>query len=134
MADKTYDEVIEEHRLEVGAKAVHISLGPEATPEKLRDELSKQRDIFREWDAFPELLRAQAEMAQLKARLRRLGKLSQIHINDLEKESADARALRGKIFRETDIISMDISEAIEFCRKYAGDARGADRAAGVGGG
>ncbi|CAN0592642.1 unnamed protein product, partial [Laminaria digitata] len=40
----TFDDVIEAHRVEVGAEKVHISLGNKATPEGLAEELRKIRE------------------------------------------------------------------------------------------
>lgn len=116
----TFDEVIEEHRVKIGANRVHVSLGPDATPETLREELERQRKVGEEWNSFPIELRLRAEIEQLHERLRRICRLSQSDFREYETQHPDVSALKKAIFRETDIIALNRSEAIAFCRKKLG--------------
>ena len=59
-------EVIEEHRLLVGAENVHLSLGPKATSEIVREELRKLREKETVFCSFSELEQKKAEIARLR--------------------------------------------------------------------
>lgn len=65
----TFADVIEDHRVAIGAASVHVSLGPEATPENLAVELERLRrecDLFASFTVEEQL---GAQVARLRALL-----------------------------------------------------------------
>lgn len=84
------------------------------------DEDLKTVDIdrlFYEYYGYPEVLRLKAEIEQLKERLSRIAKIGQTGITDFLNQSAEITAIKREIFNETDIIGINLTEALEFCRK-----------------
>ena len=117
MSELNADQVVEEYRQLIGADRVHVDYVPGVDPQALKRELSKVNDQFVEYDSYPETLRLKAEIDQLKGRLTRLSKLAQVDFRTAFDEPKEIRDLRHQIFTETDIISLNLSEALEFCRK-----------------
>ena len=117
MSELDADQVVEEYRQLIGADRVHVDYMPGVDPQALKKELAKVNDQFVEYDSYPETLRLKAEISQLEGRLTRLSKLAQVDFRTVFDEPKELRDLRHKIFTETDIISMNLSEALEFCRK-----------------
>lgn len=62
----SFDTVIEAHRQAIGASSVHVTLGPEATPEGLSQVLSDLRVQMDHYVSFPEALRRGAEVHRLR--------------------------------------------------------------------
>lgn len=62
----TFDEVIEEHRQAMGASSIHVSLGPEATPDGLKDVLAALKVQGEIYGSFSEAERRAAEVHRLR--------------------------------------------------------------------
>ena len=72
----TFADVIEDHRVAVGAASVHVSLGPEATPENLALELERLRqegDLFASFTVEEQL---GAQVARLRSLLDSIDQLA----------------------------------------------------------
>lgn len=67
--------VIEAHRLSVGAESVHVDLAVGATPEGLANELAQVRALSQDHQAFRPEERAEAQIARLRALLREVDRL-----------------------------------------------------------
>lgn len=80
----TISDVIEAHRLAIGADRVHVSLGPKATPELVAKELAKLQAKSAIFAAFRLEEQLEAQIARLRgvisdvARHVRLGETDQI--------------------------------------------------------
>ena len=72
----TFDDVLEEHRRSIGAEKVHVTLGPDATPERLRGALADLRARSEAYGSFTEAERLAAEVARLRKLVSRLGDLA----------------------------------------------------------
>ncbi|WP_411839671.1 hypothetical protein [Paracoccus sp. ME4] len=73
---KTFEDVIEAHRLAVGARKVHVTLGPEATPERLEECLAKARHHAAVFGSFRLEERQAAFIARLRKTLRKIDRLA----------------------------------------------------------
>lgn len=73
---KTFDDVIEAHRLAVGAKKVHVTLGPEATPDGLEASLARSRQEAAVFGSFPIEERQLAFIARLRGTIRKIDRLA----------------------------------------------------------
>lgn len=93
-----------------------LNFEPDAIPSKLREVLEKQRLELEEWYSYSEVLRLKAEILQLKARLSRISKLTCSTFDEFLTESKEVRDLKQSVRNETDIISLNLTEALEYCR------------------
>ncbi|HDZ51560.1 hypothetical protein LCGC14_0111360 [marine sediment metagenome] len=75
--ERTIADVIEEHRLLVGADEVRLPLGPEATAENLEAELARLREASHVYNSFTGLEQAEAKIARFREKFRRIRKLTQ---------------------------------------------------------
>jgi len=98
----TFDDIIEEHRQAVGAESVRVTLGPEATPEGVRDAFENIRRSRERFESFTELERKQAHVARLKGAMRRALKHTQRRI-DVDHTKADLEKRLSNIFGELDM-------------------------------
>lgn len=73
---KTFEDVIEAHRLAVGAGSVHVTLGPEATPEKLEESFARVRKDAAAYNAFSVEERQEAFIARLRGTLGKIDHLA----------------------------------------------------------
>jgi len=73
--EKIY-EAVEEYRKEIGAKKLHVSLGPNATPENVVAELRKVHENMMEFDSVPEYFRDQWEIKKLRGMLHEIGQIA----------------------------------------------------------
>jgi hypothetical protein len=56
LTEKTFDDVIENHRVAVGADSFRVTLAPGATPDGLEQELAKLRESTGYYYSFSELV------------------------------------------------------------------------------
>ena len=101
LAEKTFDDVIENHRVATGADNVRVSLAPGATPDGLENELKRLRAKNRYYDSFSELERERAKVARLHDKLR---KVAQHCARPLDASKADLESCLSKVFTEADLI------------------------------
>ncbi len=101
LAEKTFDDVIENHRVAVGADNVRVSLAPGATPDELEKELVRLREKTGYYTSFSELERERAKVARLRAKLRRVARHC---ARPLDASKADLEACLSKVFNEADLI------------------------------
>lgn len=114
--------VIEDHRKEIGAQKMHVTLGPDATPEGVKEQLESIERQMAAYRALPETIRLRAEIIELKEIIRKVGKLAQ---TDMKKWLVDREtganeelyALKSELFGLTDIMSIDIKVAMDLARK-----------------
>lgn len=130
-AELTFEDVIEAHRVEIGVKKVHVSLGPDATPETVATELKKVHQDMQRWEALPETLRLKAYIHRLKGVIHQLGDLASPDVRTIDSETPELRALRHEIFRLTDIIpdvdlKVDTAFAEELLAKQPASAERPD--------
>ena len=103
----TFDTVIEEHRLKVGADRVHVTLGPDATPEGLAAEMERVRLDGELIDAFSEVEMERARTARLKRDITALARKATEALQGSEEDRV--RALRDvsiadDMFTDTDMV------------------------------
>lgn len=70
--DAAIRDVIENHRREVGAKSVHVTLGENATAEGLAESFAEVRIQTGLYDAFREEEKRRAEVRRLRKLLQRI--------------------------------------------------------------
>lgn len=99
--ERTFDDVIEEHRQAVGAERVSVTLGPAATPEGLARELEKTRRKTAAYESFSELEREQAKVARLRGVMRSALRHSQ---RRLDATADEMSAKLSAIFGELDLV------------------------------
>lgn len=85
----TMDEVLEKHRNETGALALHVTLGPEATPEGIDAVLTKLRGEMDAYGAFRPEEREEAKVVRLRALLRQIHDLARAGRTDEIAELTD---------------------------------------------
>lgn len=103
----TFDTVIEEHRLKVGADRVHVTLGPDATPEGLAAEMERVRLDGELIGAFSEVEMERARTARLKRDITALARKATEALQGSEEDRV--RALRDvsmadDMFTDTDMV------------------------------
>lgn len=120
----TFDEVIEDYQIKMGADKVHVDLGPEATPDGLMGELRKLAEKENKYNSFPEVAQLKAVIARYKERLSEIGKLGQVDIRkwieDAENDTVNKKLiqLKTRINQLTDMFpDVDLERDIEFCEK-----------------
>jgi hypothetical protein len=74
--ERTIDDVIEEHRVLVGAEEVRVTLCPGATAENLATELAFAREASRVYNSFTDLEKAEATIARFRAKFGRIRNLT----------------------------------------------------------
>jgi hypothetical protein len=110
----TIKDVIEEHRLLVGAEDVHVTLAEGATPEGLKVELENIRQLQAKYNSFPEVLKQTAQVISLKRRLWEIASMCKRNIVDTStKSDKDYDELRLKIFNKCDMLFVNLKEDIE---------------------
>lgn len=104
----TFDDVIEEHRQAMGASSIHVSLGPEATPEGLQAVLAGLKAKGELYGSFSEAERRAAEVHRLR------GLIDEISKTARNPDFAPEARLR-QIIDMTDMIpDVDLELDIEF--------------------
>lgn len=99
---KTFESIIEAHRVAVGAEKVHVTLGPDATPEGVEAGFAKLRQEAAAFEGFPVEERQLAFIARLRGTLRKIDGLA--HEKDFE-----------GIVRLTDmIVDVDMVEDLRY--------------------
>ena len=108
MTDRTVSDVIEDHRVMVGAARLHVSLGPNATPDALENALERIRLDTAIFEGFsPEEL----EKAKTERFKRDIMGLAKIAAKARSGSAQDMRAALDKIaladdmFVDTDMVS-----------------------------
>ena len=96
----TFEEVVEEHCRIVGANKVHLSLGPGATPENIREILRKERETMENYYSFSESERQAAVKARLKRYLSNCFKA----VRKLDISDPNQLAVRNEVMKWSDII------------------------------
>lgn len=115
LAEKTFDDVIENHRVATGADSVRVSLAPGATPDGLEKELKRLREKTGYYYGFSDLERERAKVARLRARLRQVTSLC---ARPLDASKADLEDRLNKIFSETDFVShVDLEVDVAWMEK-----------------
>ena len=99
--EKTFDDVIENHRVAVGADSFRVTLAPGATPDGLEKELAQLRKKNSYYNSFSELERERAKVARLRNQLRRVAKHC---ARPLDASKADLETCLNKVFFEADLI------------------------------
>jgi len=115
MKDRTFDEVIEAHRQEIGASQVRVSLGPEATPEGLATALEGLRRTGAVYASFTEVERERAKVHRLRGVLRKVCGLTTSPIEGHTPE--EGRRRMSEIFSLTDLVpDVDLEGDIAWMR------------------
>jgi hypothetical protein len=110
---KTVDQVIEEHRIRIGAKRVHVSCAPNVTPDALEKALLHVEETDRIFNNIPETFKLQYEVDMLRRRLSEICKLSKTNINDFVTQSDEMSKLKSKLFELTDMVYVNKSDVIK---------------------
>lgn len=87
------------------------------------NDVAKVTEQIERFHSFPREVQLLAEIDQLKKRLSRIYKLGTSTFDQFIDESRNNREiveLKGKIRNETDMYSMNLTEALEFCEKHIG--------------
>lgn len=114
---RTHAEVIEEHRVKVGATSVHVDYNPSCDPEELATSLERSRQHIALFHSIDPVTRLEAEVERLRGIVRTLGKLGTTHYKDLASQSDEVFALKHQIFEATELkLFEDPSYTIEFAR------------------
>ena len=79
--DAAIRDVVENHRREVGAVSVHVTLGDNATADRLAKSLAEARRQTRLYDAFREEEKRRAEVRRLRKLLQRIWALARLGDN-----------------------------------------------------
>jgi hypothetical protein len=115
MPDRTFDEVIEAHREEIGATRVRVMLGPEATPDGLASALAELRRTGAVYTSFSELERERAKVHRLHGVLGRVSGLTTTPFDGLSSEEVQSRM--SEIFSLTDLVpDVDLEGDIDWMR------------------
>lgn len=126
--DRSFDDVIEAHRLKIGGSKVRVSIGPDATPDGLAAELEKIRLKSAAYASFTELEREQAKVIRLRRTLSRVCRLTTMPLEGISLE--ETRGRMSEIFALTDIVAdVDLEEDIEWMtaqREKRGEALPSD--------
>jgi hypothetical protein len=124
----TIEDVIEEHRLAIGAEKVHVTLGDSATPEGLRQTLAQMRADQAEFDSYSDLEKAQAHIARLRSVLRAITRLSQRTVSEMAAETPEMQELKSRIFLLTDLVpDVDLEADVKYMRARREKGRTPDR-------
>ena len=92
-------EVIEAHRIKIGAKHLHVSLGPNATAESIRAELEHIENEDKVLDKYDALKIMEARLAHAINRLGEIERVMQTNFRDFMKEPIEVSKLKSKIRR-----------------------------------
>jgi len=115
---RTHDEVVEAHRIKIGADRVHVSYNPDCDPEELAkalDDANNYLDMFHSIDPITKL---EAEVDRLRNLIREVSKLSRTNIADFSTQSEEVFELKGKFFALVEMQLYDQpSYTIEFAKK-----------------
>ena len=115
MTDRSFAEVIEGHRLAIGASQVRVSLGPEATPDGLAASLEALRLTGAIYASFTELEREQAKVHRLRGVLGEVSRLTTTPFDGLPPEEVQRRM--SAIFDLTDLVpDVDLDGDIAWMR------------------
>jgi hypothetical protein len=79
---KTFEDVIEAHRVATGSLRVNVTLGPESKPEALEAELAKLRYVVSKYKSFTPLEREQAKNKNLTDIIIKISRLSPGNFSD----------------------------------------------------
>ena len=95
------ENVIEAHRIKVGADRLHVSIAKGCTPEQLDRELTNLENQFEKYNSFTPLEQERAKVARLRARLKTIAKMCQKDVR--EPETEEMRNFRLAIFAIADV-------------------------------
>lgn len=130
MSEKTIEQVIENHKNEIGAKVLHVSLGPNATPESVEESLRAVQEQINQYNAIPREIRLECEILELRKRLEQIDDIVREHCTMTLDEFRDPKndkivKMKSAIYALTDIIpDMHTGEAIRYYEQVkAGTAR-----------
>lgn len=119
-AEQVYSAV-EKYRQEMGFQKLHVTLGPDATPENVIAELRKY-DLERfKYDDIPDVDKLRMQLEDAHKRISQLRKLAQSEVSDLVDgtQHPDVTELKHKIFELTELYTaINISDHI---KRYYGE-------------
>jgi hypothetical protein len=109
--ERSFEDVIEAHRLKISASKVRVSIGSDATPDGLAAELEKLRLKIAAYASFTELEREQAKVHRLRAVLSRISALTTTPFDGVSMEETQKRM--SEIFGLSDMPpDIDLEEDI----------------------
>lgn len=115
MTDRSFAEVIEDHRLAIGASQVRVSLGPEATPDGLAAALEGLRRTGSVYASFTEVERERAKVHRLRGVLGEVSRLTTTPFDGVTPEEVQRRM--SAIFDLTDLVpDVDLEGDIAWMR------------------
>lgn len=116
------EQVIENFKISRGLKAMHVSLGPDATAETVQGQLEV---IFQQEDQInklPETVRLKAHIAWLNQRLTEIAELGKMSYSEFLSAPENLRELKHKINLLTDVIpDIDTKFTLDYARRLGYD-------------
>lgn len=119
---RTYAEVIEEHRVELGADKVHVDYVPGVDPERLAQELARVRGVIAEYEAVDPAIEMEARLEHYENVFSEIRKLCQTNVRDFvanTERNPELETFKRLIGNKADSFSLDLSMdyVIEYAKK-----------------
>lgn len=116
MSEPTIDQVIEQHRIDIGVDKLHVDVVPGAKPEQVKTELNRISQQFAEYDQLTTQQKMQAHIAYLEDKLGHVRNSATRRFDELlGNESPNEKKMRDAIFKHCDFRS---SVNIGFAKQY----------------
>jgi hypothetical protein len=118
MTKRTHEEVIEAHRIAIGATKIHVDYNLNSDPEELAKELERGNNVIQMFNAIDPLTKAEAKIERYEKLLRSLTKLGQASFDEWDKMSEGETLLRQKLFGMTEFATHENTKhTIEFAKR-----------------
>lgn len=116
---ESIDNVIEEFRQKRGLAKLHLTVGPDATPASIRNQLENMFAKDGLYYSIPENIRYEAQIQYLRDIISELAKLGKTNFAQfLSEQNTELGSIRSKINELTAIIpDVNIEYTLQYARK-----------------
>lgn len=114
-------KALEEYKAKTGVKKLHVTLGPDATPESVLTELRQVDKQIEEYENIPLHFKLEVENKILKEKLKAIGKLIKTDIRNWDK-NPELDKLKSDIFEYVDMLdTIHVARTLEEWKKQNED-------------
>lgn len=118
---RTHAEVIEEHRVMIGATKIHVDYDIGCDPEDLADALARQWEVAKEYDAIDPVTQLEYKIAHYEELFSKIRRLCQTDVRDFVEQidsNPELAKFKSSIFYLADMGMFSSQDAaIEFAKK-----------------
>lgn len=113
---ETIEDVIEEFRVKHGLSKIHLSLGPESTPENVRATLGHIFTRRSAYEDLPDKVKYEAHIQRLRDIITELSKLGKVEFSQfLSERDTELGRIRKRINELTDMIpDVDVDYTLKY--------------------